>query len=127
MASRKRASLSLYSRTVTLQEFTGELGPPSRSREMGATRGTGKPSPFTFWSWESALTVDSMEVLVADVVVFAEAHQSPLQAWGDLIEKKRIFCALFLDDRAGAPGFALSSELLARIGELHLDLDVDIL
>jgi hypothetical protein len=125
---RYKASLRVFSRTLSSAELTGVLGEPTKSHDAGDAVTQRRPDApkrdQALWLLESGLEdTTPLDQHIAAVLDVIDAHREGLDAIRDQCEID-IFCGIF--SGGGQGGFALEPHLSRRIAQAGLAVIFDI-
>ncbi len=124
-----RASLRVWSETLSAAEISSRLGEPDRSHERGERKMPERypEGPrFSDSQWYRESGVDQNERLDAHIEAllnFVEAHRDAIDALRDSCGID-IFCGVFSNGGINCH-YVLESELLKRLAETNLSLFMD--
>ncbi|GHH60822.1 DUF4279 domain-containing protein [Lentzea cavernae] len=124
-----KASLRVFSETLTLADLVASLGEPTRSYDVGdpvsPRRPDGPRRAVSHWALRSrAQPTSPLDEHLSELVVFVEAHSREIEALRDKAEID-VFCGVFAGDDAQG-GFTLTADLMRRLAALGLDVGFDL-
>jgi hypothetical protein len=123
-----RASLDVFSETISLGDLTAALGSPSEGYDRGdLVSGRSPDGPKrerAGWILESKSGACILEDQIEELVVFAEEHRAAFDAFAPDLAA-RIFCGVFSGKDAQG-GFTLEPGLLRRLADLDLPMVFDL-
>jgi hypothetical protein len=132
------ASLRVVSSSLSLDEVTRRLGPPTRGHSIGDPVGR-VPRKFdnTVWQRKASGKDTALEPLVEEVVTFAEGHAEALKELREAGCRADVPCSIFPGTRQAPAregsstyifgcGVVLAAALLRRLAALELDLDISV-
>jgi hypothetical protein len=120
------ASLTIYSGTSSAQELADALGvTPDESWDKGERNKRGRIYPSSAISLRSGLAdAASPGAHLGDLLTRIAPLQSALTIQAEAGNKARLKLAFFAD--TDNPMFTLSADVLRKLGDFGLDLEVDI-